>query len=95
MDMDFELWILIPSLFHPGMVEYIKTAFKNAVFNFELVILWEFLAVYGKNKISTKEKYFPYHVLIVILFRSSTYAVDDSGFWWKAKLFPWSCIIPH
>ena len=39
MDMDFELWILIPSLFHPGMVEYIKTAFKNAVFNFELVIL--------------------------------------------------------
>ena len=39
MDMDFELWILIPSLFHPSMAEYIKSAFKNAVFNFELVIL--------------------------------------------------------
>ena len=31
MDMDFQLWILIPSLFHPSMVEYIKSAFKNVV----------------------------------------------------------------
>ena len=78
--MNFELWILIPSLFYSSMVEYIKSAFKNAVFNFELVILREFLALYGKNKILTKQKCFPYHVLIDFMFRSSTYAVDDSGF---------------